>query len=582
MKHLSILTLAVLLPALIAAPEAVEFTQITTGEIVHDGGWNYGCAWGDYDNDGYPDLFVVNNDTAKDNFLYHNEGDGTFTKITSGPVVTDGGSSYGCTWGDYDNDGYLDLFVANYNEDNFLYRNRQDGTFQAVLSGPVVTGGGSSAGCSWADYDTDGWLDLYVCNRTSANFLYRNNRDGTFTRVLTGAIVTDNDNSGACSWGDYDGDGDPDLIVANAGPDYNCLYRNLGDGTFEKVTGDPVVTTLSHSDGAAWGDYDNDGDLDLFVVSGVVGYGYDYLYQNNGDATFTQVLSGPPVENNHWAEGSSWGDYDNDGDLDLFVGIYDGPGGQNRLYENRGGGLFMSIDSGPHIEAGNYSKGTTWADYDQDGDLDIFIAKNNYFGGDNVLFRNEGTLNQWLKVRAVGTVSNRCGMGAAITVHAAIGGAPVRQLRQISGQSGGGTSAQDGLIARFGLGDAAFADSILVRWPSGIVDRLLHVAAGQEVVVTEGSMQHIAASAMPVLIGGDRNPFRGETTICFHLVEPAHVRLEVFDAQGRLEETLLSAPRGAGDHAVRWDAAGRSGGLYFARISTDRGAGCRRLVLLGP
>jgi hypothetical protein len=470
---------------LLTTPAFAGFTKITEGDIVNDSGWCYGCAWADYNGDGFQDLFATNNNPNQDtnNFLYLNNGDGTFTRILDGPVVTDGGSSYGCTWGDFDNNGFPDLFVANYyNENNFLYANNGDSTFTKVTQGRIVNDGGNSTGCAWADYDNDGWLDLYVCNRDQANFLYHNNGDGTFMRITAGAIATDIANSSGCAWGDYDNDGWLDLVVANSGTPC-CLYHNDGNGTFSKITVGPVVTDTSRCNGASWGDMDNDGDLDLMVATGLLGMYNDLLYRNNGDGTFTKITDSPVVNDATWSGGSAWGDFDSDGDLDLFVGGYDG---HNRLYENDGTGTFTSIDTGIVVTDGNYTMGAGWADYDNDGDLDLFTAKNNYFGGsDNALYRNDGTRNNWLEVRCVGTVSNRSAIGARVQALATIRGAGVRQTREISAQTGGGTSGQSSLLASFGLGDATVVDTLVVHWPSGIVQTLTAITANQIITITE-------------------------------------------------------------------------------------------------
>ena len=277
-----------------------SFTKITTGAIVNDGGWSYACCWADFNNDGKPDLFVCNNQTGnKNNMLYMNNGDGTFTKVTTGVVVTDGGSSYGCTAADFDNNGTIDLFVANYGENNFLYSNNGNGTFTKITTGAIVNDGGNSTGCAWADYDKDGYVDLFVCNRNQPNFLYHNNGNGTFTKITTGAIVTNNSNSGGCAWADYDNDGYPDLFVANAGPAADFLYHNNGNGTFTQITNDPVVNDVINSSGGSWGDYNNDGYPDLFVTGGVIGTTNDRLFLNNGNGTFTKILNDPIVNVNH-------------------------------------------------------------------------------------------------------------------------------------------------------------------------------------------------------------------------------------------------------------------------------------------
>ena len=464
---------------------AQTFELVTQGAIVNDGGWNYGCAWGDYDNDGNEDLFVVNNQAGNNNnFLYKNLGDGSFEKITTGILVNDGGSSYGCSWGDYDNDGNIDLFVCNYNENNFLYHNNGDGTFTKIATGSIVTDMGASTCPAWGDYDNDGFLDLYVCNRSSANFLYHNNGDGTFTRILTGIIATENKNSSACAWGDYDNDGFPDLYVANSGPDYNSLFHNNGDGTFTKITGDPCVSDLEHFNAVTWGDYDNDGYLDILTVPGILTYSsFDvYLYHSNRNGSFTRV-TGILHSGINTAGGCGMIDVDNDGDLDIFVSAYDG---NNLLLLNDGTGNFPQVTTGSIVTNGNYNEGDSWSDFDKDGDLDLFIAVNNYFGGNNRLFLNDGNSNNWLGVKCNGVESNSLGIGTIVKTSATINGQQVVQTRDISSQTGGGTSSQNSTIAHFGLGDASAIDTLSIYWTSGIIDRFENVSANQILSVEEG------------------------------------------------------------------------------------------------
>jgi hypothetical protein len=312
-----------------------SFTRITAGDIATDDTNSEGCAWGDYDNDGDLDLFVAVGLNGND-LLYQNNGDGTFTKITAGIPVTSGGSSRGCAWGDYDNDGFIDLFVSNERgQKNFLFHNSGDGNFTKVVSGSIVTDGGYSTGCAWGDYDNDGYLDLFVPNYNENNFLYHNNGDGTFTKITTGRVVTDGGNSYGCAWGDYDNDGYLDLFVANLNQ-RNFLYHNNSDGTFTKIASGQIVTDVGYSWGAAWADYDNDGFLDLFVANGPPnGPGQnDFLYHNNGDGTFTKITTGSLVNDAAIGDGCAWGDYDNDGFLDLFVTNLNDQ--NNLLYRNNG------------------------------------------------------------------------------------------------------------------------------------------------------------------------------------------------------------------------------------------------------
>ncbi len=446
-----------------SASGQTTFTKVTTGDIVNDGGWNYGMCWADFNTDGYPDLFVANNDgdNGKLNFLYLNNGDGTFEKITDGPVVTDGGSSYACCAADINWDFYPDLFVANHNENNFLYLGNGDGTFEKVTTGPVVTNGGKSVGCAFADYDMDGWIDLYVVNRDQPNFLYRGDGVGGFIKITSGAPVAESANSSGCAWGDYDNDGFPDLYVANSGS-LSHLYHNDG-GTFSLVDQAPFNTDISSCSGASWGDCDNDGDLDLFVATGQLGTYVNWFYLNNGNGTFTKVTDSPLVNEANWASGSAWGDFDKDGDLDLAVGGYDG---NNMLFENDGTGLFTKLTNNAFINDASYTEGLAWADVDIDGDLDIFTAKNNYFGGNNAFFLNDGNDNNWIRIKPDPmlnlSASNGSAIGATIKVWATINGEHIMQYREVSSQTGGGQAGQNEIPQFFGLGDATQVDSIHV------------------------------------------------------------------------------------------------------------------------
>jgi hypothetical protein len=200
------------------------FTKVTNSVAGRDGS-GQGCAWGDYDNDGFLDLFVTR--VNQSNLLYHNNGDGTFTRIST-PFSSDTAISQGCSWGDYDNDGLLDLVVCNNNAGNFLYHNDGQGHFTKVLGSPITTVTAPSSGSAWADYDNDGFLDLFIAVRGGVNLLFHNNGDGTFTRVTTGAVVNETGSWIGAAWGDLNNDGFPDLFVGNLQGN-NALYLNGGN-----------------------------------------------------------------------------------------------------------------------------------------------------------------------------------------------------------------------------------------------------------------------------------------------------------------------------------------------------------------
>lgn len=424
---------------------------------------SWSASWGDYNNDGYDDLFVTSKDLEIPNSLYKNNGDKTFTKITTGAIVTDLARSVSSTWGDYDNDGYVDLFVANnYGSPNFLYHNNGNSTFTKVTSGDIVEQGTYCHSAAWADYDNDGFLDLFVSEffPSNANHLFHNNGDGTFKAVENSPVVLDKGHSIGASWSDYNNDGLVDLFVPNTRNESNWLYKNMGDGVFEKVN-DNVLSSPSSSVGVSWGDYNNDGFSDLFVANS--GNANNALYKNNQDGTFSMVTDGPVVSDHGHSHGSSWIDIDNDGDLDLYV--TNDQGQDNFLYKNNGDGTFMKVEN-DLTRIGGESFGTAISDYDNDGDYDVFVA--NHGSSTDFLFENtKGQCSEYLCLNLIGTNSNTCAIGAKVRVKANIFGKDVWQLHEVVGQSGGGAGGQNSNNVIIGLGNATLVDSLIIEWPSG-------------------------------------------------------------------------------------------------------------------
>jgi len=375
--------------------------------IQYEGGWwphAVGAAWGDYDEDGYPDLFLTGSPGGLPNVrLLRNQGDLTFADV-GGAVGIYGattGATDGVAWADYDSDGDLDVLVSGdggvYDK---LYRN--DGAFftdVAAAAGFTTTDPGRTV--SWCDYDGDNRLDVFVSYVSYPGYdvagrLYRNNGNGTFTDVSASVGMGGSDRplyAFGSHWGDYDNDGWSDLLVSswNLPP---MLYHNEGDGTFTEVSTAANLTGLSGGTGAAWGDYDNDGWLDAYVVaSGTV---RDALFHNNGDGTFTNVAGTAGMAGDTFkANGVSWADYNNDGFQDIVVG-----GDSNTtvvLYHNDGDGTFTNAAAGSGLVPPQHSGATVWADIDLDGRLDLFHAGD----PDSVMSHNIGAGGNWLRVRAV-------------------------------------------------------------------------------------------------------------------------------------------------------------------------------------
>lgn len=509
-----------------------------------------GVALFDYDNDGWLDIFLVNGTSfdkraRQTSYLFRNNRDGTFADVTRKAGLTRCGWGQACCVGDYDNDGFDDLFVSYWGR-NVLYHNNGDGTFTDVTEKAGLRGADErwGAGCCFLDFDRDGHLDLFVSNYVQfdpatapkpgasaycryaglavpcgpqgmaggANLLYRNRGDGTFEDVSeksgianpraspSRAFVSEDWRpNGSYGMGvvsaDLDNDGWPDIYVAcDTAP--SLLYRNNGDGTFNEVAVpagcafDENGTALSGM-GVSAGDYNGDGWLDLVRTNFTDQV--TMLYRNNGDGTFADASLGAGLGANKRYLGFGVGfiDYDNNGWLDLFVAnghVYSQLQGQklhvsykqpSLLYRNNGSGRFEDISggAGAALQMARVARGCAFGDLNNDGRVDVVI--NNLDGPPTVLRNDCSGAGNWLSVKCRGSKSNRSGIGARVRITA--------NGREQMGEviSGGSYYSQNDLRVHFGLGQATTVDEVIVNWPSGGRSRLTKVAANQRLTVQE-------------------------------------------------------------------------------------------------
>jgi len=500
-----------------------------------------GLCWLDYNNDGLMDLYVVNGGTIEDlkatkaggrsshhNYLYRNNGDGTFTDVTEKAGVGGFRWGAGCAAADYNNDGFEDLLVTNLGE-NFLFRNNGDGTFTDVAKAAGVDGGFDwHTGATFGDYDGDGFLDLYVSSyleleqiftpqkrcpwmgtevfcgpgglKGAPDHLYRNNGDGTFTDVTKQAGVEDRDllYGFTATFEDFDNDGRPDLFVAND-RGRNYLYHNLGNGKFEEVgetwgVAYPAEGRAQANMGVAIGDYDHDGTMDALVTT----FSQDHftLFHNTGKGQFFDV-SGETGLASATRPFLGWGtffaDLDNDGWLDLFTvngHVYpeaERAKGVTEKYKQRPL-LFRQSSTGVFTEAAlksgltglplYSSRGATYADFDNDGDLDIVYSN---MGATPIVLENvTPAAHHWVTIKTVGRRSNRDGIGARLKVKS---GELVQYGSVRSGESY--LSGNDPRV-HFGIGQHGKIDGLEIRWPRGLVENLDGVPVDRIIVVEEG------------------------------------------------------------------------------------------------
>jgi hypothetical protein len=459
------------------------FTDVTLKAGVAHSGWGQAVCVGDYDNDGNDDLFVT---YFGKNVLYHNNGDGTFTDVSIESGVAGNGKLWntGCAFVDYDRDGYLDLFVANYIDldlktapvpesgpclykgvmvacgppglnggKNILYHNNGDGTFTdvSVSAGILKTNGMFGLGVLTADLDNDGWPDIYVANDSTASALYQNKKNGKFVDIaLEAGCALSPDGKPQAGMGiaaaDYDLDGNLDLVKTNFAGDTPSLYHNLGESTFEDTTF--TAGLGAHTQYLGWGcgffDFDNDGWPDILICNGHV---YPEVEQLKTEAGYAQ---------------------------------------RKLLYRNLRNGRFedVSTTAGGGISDPVAARGCAFGDFDNDGDIDMVINPVNDFP--QLVRCDSQTGNNWIKVKLIGTKSNRSGIGGRLKCVTRVAGEskPHQQIDEV--RSGGGYFSQNDLRVHFGLGKAEKVDLLEIRWPSGQIDTLKDIKPNQQIYVKEG------------------------------------------------------------------------------------------------
>jgi len=540
--------------------EEIAFAACSTGTAI---------APADYDLDGLLDLFITATDGPG---LYRNTGNFTFEDVTSTSGIEAPVLAKGASWADYDNDGFPDLFLGVYytGYTHFLFHNRGDGTFEDVTDMAGVRDSLATTSGIWGDVNGDGLLDLFTVQLWTDR-LYINNGDGTFVDQAEEWNITETRNDRAASFFDKDGDRDLDLIIAGGGE--NFLYENVGRERFTDVTASSGIRNVQWSS-IATGDYDSDGDTDILFSGGAL-----VLYENvDGAGLFAEMtqdvgLSGSPGD-------ASWADLNSDGLLDIITS-------EPAVYIRKPGEGFVDLTAITGIPSGLASP---WfilpLDVDNDGLEDVvgndFYENSGYLGG---------LIKHWFKLRLEGTLSNRSAVGTKARLYAE-GIATTRSL------SGGEGKSQDSPVLQFGLDAHTFVDSLIIDWPSGIRQRLAGLPADQLYLVVEDStlsgIEHEAdgTAGLPrtcFLSQNYPNPFNPTTTISFDIPGEAgkkqQVTLTVYDLRGRHMKTLVNEEFEPGTHQVVWDGKNEQGqqvssGVYLYTLKGGLNTYTRKMLLL--
>jgi len=513
-----------------------------------------------------------------------------------------------CRFADFNNDGLIDAYGCRQTEViDHLFRNDGGAVFTDLFGsvGIEYEYGKFSIPAGWADFNNDGWVDVIVGMNQKSGwaiglYLWKNEGGTQFVDVAEEMGVKVPNTWHGSVWADFDNDNDQDLFVAG-GYNGDMLFRNDGI-SFSNITDTTGVSGLEiegHSRSAATGDFNNDGRIDLFVCDDE---DVNRLHRNDGDGLWPNIAqevglhdSKPGDESFDASCTAVWGDYDNDGDLDLFVssmgGLFD-QRSENHLYRNDNVNGFVEVSEQTEI---NFNPGQTYyaaafGDIDNDGDLDLYVSAGpaeidpGVGGNIDLLFENTiGTNNNWLEFRLEGVQSNRSAVGARVTCFTDT----LMQLREV--QSGSGYNSFNPLVQHFGFGQRTIVDSVIIRWPSGIIDRMFEVPMNQIINVLEGVTAGVETrSTIPLTTNLEQNypnPFNPTTRINYALSQQSDVRLEVFDITGKLVKTLVDTRLSPGQYTISWNGRNAFGdiavsGVYVYRMQAGSQIESKKMVFV--
>ncbi|MBI3193360.1 MAG: VCBS repeat-containing protein, partial [Ignavibacteriae bacterium] len=551
---------------------------------------SYGIAIADYNNDGWDDVFVAGWSIVGGVYgtaLFRNNGNMTFADVTDTADVGVSGSYPTALWGDFNNDRFVDLFIGGRDSLGFskIFRNNGDETFTDVTTTSGIDVSISVGGAALGDYDKDGNIDLFVATRRRGDLLYKNISIGgtiTFDDVSSAAQIGGPSSTIAMqpTWIDYNHDGWLDLFCVHDGFDVNRLYRNTGTFPFAEISASANLQSVGagNSMGVTWNDFNNDGWEDVYITR----IGEGGFYKNKGDGTFDNISHSSGADTNGMSWGVVFSDFDNDADENIFIiNTYQFDLTKSLLFENRNG-VFKNIAASANVALTTDGYGAATGDFDNDGDLDIIVANIN---GNNLVLRNNHTgNNHWVKIHLEGVLTNRYAIGTKTRVVA--GGRS--QIRIVDG--GSSYCSQISPTLQFGLASATLIDSIEIFWTTGLKQYYTNLPIDTTYFFQEDttltSIRFHERPFVPPAIRLDQNypnPFNPTTKFDFGIDTfsgDEAVTLKVFDLLGKEIATIVNDRLYPGIYSATLDASNLPGGIYLYRLTHGYTSITKKFVLM--
>jgi len=574
-KYYTLTCLILLIGAGTSLQAQIDFADISEQSGFDMLGSNYGVAIGDFDNDGDDDVYVSRNGQA--NLLHRNNGDGTYTDVASTSGVAYSGNTHTSVWGDFDNDGHLDLYLGNKDVPNILYHNNGDGSFTDITEESGIGMLSNPRAVLLADVDRDGYLDIYVANLFQKNALFKNNGDMTFTDIAEASGVTDAQLSMGSMFFDYDNDGEQDLYLTHDGNQPYILYQNDGAGNFTDVSEASGTDYAGQGMGVDFGDVNNDGWLDIYITN----MSYNTLLLNNGadgngEVTFTDVSDQAMVTDAGMGWGTTFLDFDNDGFQDIYM-VNDGYFAPypNILYRNKGDNTFEIVSENTPLANMHATYGVACTDMNNDGMVDIFVVNNGHGDGNQLFQNNTNSSGNWLKVKTVGTISNRAAIGTRVTIEA--GGKIFTD--EVSG--GTGYASQNSQTLHFGLGDVDKIDKMTIRWANGLVETYEDLKTNELLIVVENESLSVNTNdpqAFGLIANNFPNPVVGMLNVYLETQRPQSLQVYVSDLSGKRIANLFSGDLKMEARLLQWSPP-VSSGIYFLTIESKEFITTRKIIV---